>query len=95
MSPYKLASRDAAEAIEQFGDDLAALIISLDRLCNRMPPAFVERISGLPNQEHLETIAEAFRALGRELEAEIGAAEEADDRRRSNPLERDFRRIGQ
>ncbi len=90
----RLTPRREAEAIEQFGDDLAKLTIAFDRLCNRMG-AVTERINAIPDQDKLEAVAEAFRKLGDELSRECDAADEADDRRRDNPLEPDFRRLGQ
>jgi len=89
-----LTLRASAEAVEQFGDDLAALVINFDRLCSRMG-AVTERINAIPDQDKLEAVAEAFRKLGDQLFRECDAAEEADDRRRDNPLETDFRRLGQ
>ncbi len=86
-----LSAREAAEAIEQFGDDLAALQIAFDRLCRRMPSGFLDGVNSIPNQDELDTIAEAFRAEGMRLNAICDEAEEADDRRRGNYLERDYR----
>jgi hypothetical protein len=91
MKGYPLAARDAAEAIEQFGDDLAALSRSLDRLCERLPPVALEAVNSIPSQDAIDTIAQAFRAEGMRLGALCDEAEEADDRRRANPLERDYR----
>jgi hypothetical protein len=90
-----LTAREEAEAIEQFGDDLAALCRRLDRLCARMSPHAIDAINAVPEQENLSTVAEAFRTLGDRLCRECDAYEEAEDRRRDNPLEPDFRRLGQ
>jgi ElaB/YqjD/DUF883 family membrane-anchored ribosome-binding protein len=90
-----LTYRQEAEAIEQFGDDLAKLMRDFDQLCARMSPGAIDGVNAIPNQDHLDTVAEAFRALGDRLCRECDAAEEADDRRRDNPLEPDFRRLGQ
>lgn len=90
-----LAARAQAEAVEQFGDDLAALTRSFDRLCSRMTGLAIDGVNAIPDQDKLDTVAEAFRALGDRLCRECDAAEEADDRRRDNPLEGDFRRLGQ
>jgi hypothetical protein len=90
----KLSPRQEAEAIEQFGDDMAKLVHGLDRLCDRMCPATIERINAIPQQGNLDTTIEAFRKLGDQLSRECDQAEEADDRRRDNPLEPDHRRLG-
>lgn len=86
----KLSARAEAEAIEQFGDDLLKLCKTF---CDGFSNATVDRVNEVPNQEHLETIAKAFQALGQRIQAECDDAEEAEDRRRANPLEPDFRRI--
>lgn len=88
-----LTAREAAERVEQFGDDLLALSQAFDRDCNRMSP-FDERVNAIEHQDHLETIAKAFQALGDRMCRECEHAEEADDRRRDNPLEPDHRRLG-
>lgn len=90
-----LTARDEAEAIEAFGDELAILTRTFDKLCGRMSSEVTDRINAIPHQDYLDTVAEAFRALGAALCRECDEAEEADDRRRDNPLERDFRRLGQ
>lgn len=94
MSTSKLTARQEAEAIEAFGDELAALNIAFTQLCDRMSIATMDRVNAIPNQDHLDTIAEAFRALGDQLCREDDKAAEAEDRRRDNPLEPDFRRLG-
>jgi hypothetical protein len=71
--------RQEAEAIEQFGDDLAALCRSLDDKCKRLSPAAIERINAIPHQDHLDTVAEAFRKLGDEMCAKLDAADEGAD----------------
>jgi len=86
-----LSARDAAEAIEQFGDDLAALNLSLTDLCRRLPSHALQAVNDVPQQDVLGFIAEAFRAEGMRLNAICDEAEEADDRRRGNYLERDYR----
>jgi len=91
----KLTARQEAEAIEQFGDDLLKLIKDFDRLCNRLSQAVVDRVNDVQDQEKLETIAKAFQHLGQRVRTECDHAEEADDRRRDNPLEPDHRRLGQ
>jgi hypothetical protein len=87
----KLTKRDQAEAISQFGEDLLKLI---KPFCNGFDLDIVDRVNAVPDQEELETIAAAFVRLGDELSAECDEAEEANDRRRGNPLERDYRRYG-
>ena len=95
MGREDLTPRQSAEAIEQFGDDLAKLCRVLDGLCNRMPNGAIERINAIPDQDHLDTVAEAFRALGDRLSRDCDEADEADDRARDNPLHPRFRRLGQ
>lgn len=90
-----LTAREAAEAIEQFGDDLAALNRAFDRLCDRMSMETCDLINEIPHQDDLSAIAEGFRKLGDRLCRDCDHAEEAEDRRRDNPLEPDFRRLGQ
>ena len=90
---YPLARRDAAEAIEQFGDDLAKLIRSFEALCNRIPNDMVDQVNAISAQDQLDTIAEDFRKLGDELCRECDAAEEANDRARANSLSASFRRL--
>lgn len=91
----KLTAREEAEAIEQFGDDLLKLDNAFTRLCSRMSPGALASVEAIDHQDQLSTIAEAFRALGDAFCRECDEAEEADDRRRDNPLEPDFRRLGQ
>jgi hypothetical protein len=78
----RLTARQAAEAIEQFGDDLAALNRAFDKLCDRMSGGTMDQVNAIEHQDRLDTIAEAFRALGDRLCRECDEAEEADDRRR-------------
>lgn len=87
----RLSKRDQAEAISQFGDDLLKLI---KPFCDGFSTEITERVCEVPHQDHLELIAEAFQRLGETISAECDEAEEADDRRRGNPLERDYRRYG-
>lgn len=91
----ELDAREAAEAIEQFGDDLAALSIAFTKLCGRMSSDTVDEVNAIQHEDKIDTVAEAFRALGDRLCREYDAAEEAGDRSRDNPLEPDFRRLGQ
>lgn len=95
MPTHKLTARQEAEAIEAFGDELASLCRAFDRRCSRMSAWACDGINAIPHQDHLESIAKAFQALGAELNRQCDAAEEAEDRRRDNPLEPDFRRLGQ
>ena len=85
-----LTYRQEAEAIEQFGDDLLKLCRDF---CAGFDSATVDRVCAVPNQEHLEVIAQAFQALGSQMQNECDEAEEAEDRRRANPLEPDYRRF--
>jgi hypothetical protein len=89
-----LTSRQEAEAVEQFGEELTKLLVGFDRLCARMSASTMERINAIPNQEHLDTVATAFSELGDRLCVEDDQHAEAEDRRRDNPLEPDFRRLG-
>jgi ElaB/YqjD/DUF883 family membrane-anchored ribosome-binding protein len=91
----KLTPRQQAEAIEQFGDDLAKLCRDFDRLCQPMASEAIDHINAVQNQDHLDSVAEAFRALGDRLCREIDLADEAEDRARDNPLHPHFRRLGQ
>lgn len=92
MTRYKLTPRQEAEAIEQFGDDLMKLCKTF---CDGFTIAAVDRVNAVPDQEKLETIAKAFQALGGQICRELDEAEEAEDRRRDNPLAPDYRRIVQ
>lgn len=95
----KLSARAEAEAIEGFGDQLAALNIAFDKLCERLSPWARDRINEMPAilvadcSDMVDTVAEAYRKLGDEMCRELDQADEAEDRRRDNPLEPDFRRI--
>jgi hypothetical protein len=51
----------------------------------------LQAVNDVPQQDVLGFIAEAFRAEGMRLNAICDEAEEADDRRRGNYLERDYR----
>jgi hypothetical protein len=88
----KLTKRQQAEAIEKFGD-------ALWKLDSDFAAGFdndvVDRVCTVPNQEHIGCIARAFQRLGEQMQRECDEAEEADDRRRDNPFERDHRRLGQ
>lgn len=92
MRSSYLTKRQEAEAIELFGDDLMK---SLKGFCAGFSLATVDRVCAIPNQEHLDCIAKAISDLGAAMSAECDQAEEADDRRRDNPLAHDFRRLGQ
>ena len=86
----KLTARQEAEAIEQFGDDLAKLC---REFCAGFANETVDRVCAVPNQEHLDEVAKAFQVLGSLMQDECDAAEEADMFRRANPLEPGFRRL--
>lgn len=59
-----LTARQQAEAIEQFGDDLAKLLRAFDRLCPQLSASAMELVNDIPHQDKLDGIAEAFRAAG-------------------------------
>lgn len=96
IRPFRtvLSSREAAEAIEQFGDDLAKLNRAFDAVCGRMHSAHVDRVNEIDFQDKLDVIAEAFRALGDRLSRECDAHDVSEDERRDNPLMPDYRRLG-
>lgn len=94
MTP-NLSPREEAEAIDQFGMDLIRLVRQFDKLCARMSPGAIDAINSIPDQQHLTTIAGRFLYFGDRLCRACDEAEEAEDRRRDNPLEPDFRRLGQ
>lgn len=90
-----MTAREEAEAIEQFGDDLAKLMRAFDLSCRRMSAHAIDRVNAIPNQDELDTVAEAFRALGDQLCREDDQANVADDERRDGRLQTDYRRLGQ
>lgn len=85
-----LTRRQEAEAIERFGDDLLKLC---REFCAGFSNPTVDLVCAVPHQEFLEVIARDFQALGDRLCRECDEAEEADDLRRANPLEPEFRRL--
>lgn len=87
--------RQLAEDIEDIGFNMLKALSSLDGLCRGMDPDTLARVNAIPHQDEMDTVARDLAALGQALSAECDQAEEADDRRRDNPLERDFRRLGQ
>lgn len=86
----RLTKRQQAEAIEKFGDDLTAL---LKGFCVGFDLDVTDRVCAVPNQEHLDCIAEAFQLLGDQMQAECDEAEDAETLARANPLEPGFRRL--
>ena len=82
MPRSPLTPRQAAEAIEQFGDDLAKLNKAFDKLCERMSFEVMDRVNDVDHQDELSTIAMDFQALGAELSRDCDAADEAEDERR-------------
>lgn len=74
MTAAKLTLRQEAEAIEQFGDDLLKLC---NRFCDGFSLATVDRVCAVPDQERLESIAEAFQQLGQQMQDECDALEDA------------------
>jgi len=91
----ELTARQIAEGVEEVGDGLIKLIGDFDRLCNAMGPDLIARVDAIPHQEWIDGVARAIRDLGERLCVECDQAEGAEDRRRDNPLEPDFRRLGQ
>jgi len=91
----RLTARQEAEAIEQFADDLAKLLKSFDRTCDRMTFDACYLIGRIPHQDELDGIAAGFAKLAQAMHNECDEAAEAEDRRRDSPLARDFRRLGQ
>ena len=69
--------RQAAERIEQFGDDLVSLVRALDSDAMRFHSADIILLNDIPGQDELEAVAGAFRALGSRLSSECDAAEDA------------------
>ena len=92
MRSSYLTKRQEAEAVENFGDVLSAM---LKGFCAGFSLETVDRVCAVPNQEHLDCIAKAMSDLGAAMSEECDEADEADDRRRDSPLARDFRRLGQ
>jgi hypothetical protein len=88
----RLTARQEADAIEAFGDDLMKLCKTF---CDGFSLSTVDLVNAVPDQEKLETIASAFQLMGQRMQSDCDAYEEAEDRRRANPLARDFRRLGQ
>jgi hypothetical protein len=82
-----------AEMIFEFGEDLAKLNAAFDKRCQGLHFDIMCEVNAIPHQEHLDEIAQAFRALGLQLEQDVYHAEEAEDRRRANPLSSDYRRF--
>ena len=76
-----LTDREAAETIEQFGDDLCKLMRAFDNACNRMDSDTIARVNAIPDQDKLDTVAEDFRKLGDELCRGCDERDEADPRR--------------
>jgi len=85
-----------AEGIQSMWDDMEAELTRLRAENARLREAAEEALNLWHHNtwDELEAIAAAFVRLGDELSAECDEAEEADDRRRGNPLERDYRRYG-
>lgn len=87
--------RQAADLIDAFAAEMTAVIKRFDDACKGMDDDLMMRICRVPHQDVMDTIVEGFEQLANALHNEADAAEEAEDRRRDNPLERDFRRLGQ
>ena len=69
----KLDRREAAEAVEWFGDTLATLDGHFTALVERMPAEITDRVNAIDGQDRLGELAEAFRALGDKLCEETDA----------------------
>jgi hypothetical protein len=93
MTPASL--HQAADIIDAFAAEMTAVILRFDQSCKGMDNTLMERICAVPHQDVMDTIAKGFEQLAEALHTEAFDAEEAEDRRRDNPLERDFRRLGQ
>ena len=93
MTPASL--HQAADIIEAFAVELGEVIHRFDQACYGMDNTLMERICAVPHQDVMDSIVGGFEQLAEALHTEAFDAEEADDRRRDNPLERDFRRLGQ
>lgn len=91
----RLTARQEAEAIEQFGMDLIRLNRAFDELCRGMSSRGLDAVNAIPDQDKLSTIAGIFLFEGQRYGTECDHAEEAEDRRRDNPLEPGHRRLGQ
>jgi hypothetical protein len=87
--------RTAADIIEAFAAEMGAVIERFDKACHGMGNDLMSRINTVPHQDVLDEIVGGFEHLAEVLNSEACDAEEAEDRRRDNPLERDFRRLGQ
>ena len=75
-----LTNREAAEAIEQFGDDLAKLSRSFDRICSRMTSDQVEWVNTVKGRDRIDTVVELFRSVGDAISRECDTAEDDRDR---------------
>jgi len=71
----KLTTRQEAEAIEGFGNDLIRLVAPF---CDGFSLATVDRVNAVPDQEKLETIAKAFQRLGAQMSLECDEADEPE-----------------
>jgi hypothetical protein len=91
----RFTPRQAADAVEQFADDLAKLIKAFDRTCDQMTFDACYLIGRIPLQDEMDGIAAAFAKLAQAMHNDCDEADEADDRRRDSPLAHDFRRLGQ
>lgn len=76
----ELTARQAAEAIEELGDDLVKRLKMFDRQFDGFTPDAMAEFNDLANVEHIDSIALAIRELGRDLCSRCDAAEEAADR---------------
>lgn len=78
---------------------LAAALLSAAQALDKCPSGLRPDIDALLDKPvypgDLDHLAKTLESFADEWRGEIDAAEEADDRRRDNPLEPDFRRLGQ
>lgn len=86
------------ETIYKAAEAVLAASVALNRISFGRP-ALDTLLDGPVFPGDLDTLAKKLNAIADEWQSEIeaseAAAEEAEDRRRDNPLERDFRRLGQ
>lgn len=91
----KMTKRQEAEIVECFAADLKNLIKEFDRCCDFLSSGTMDRVNAVAYQDKLDDIALTFADLGLLMHNEAAAAEELDDMRRDNPLEPDYRKLGQ
>jgi len=94
-----LTPSKAVDLVYVAADAVMEAYTALNRIPFNQRPALDALFDGKVYPGDLDTLAKTLNALADEWQDEIeaaeSAAEEADDRRRDNPLEPDFRRLGQ